>query len=131
MVFSSAVSAGSSWKDWKTKPSSGRAVRRGHPRRARKVLAAQMHLPDAGRSRPAISPSSVDLPEPEAPTMATASPAVTANEISCRIVSVPSPLGTTLPSVATSITASVVRPLSIMFKKLVSCFLLLCCSLPP
>jgi hypothetical protein len=54
--------------------------------------------PRVGTSRPASSPSSVDLPEPEAPTMATASPAMTLKEISCRIVKRPSPLGTSLPS---------------------------------
>jgi hypothetical protein len=53
--------------------------------------------PRVGTSRPASSPSSVDLPEPEAPTMATASPAMTLKEISCRITSRPSPLGTSLP----------------------------------
>ena len=66
--------------------------------------------------------------------MATASPDLTANEISCRIVSVPSPLGTTLPSALTSITVSVARRFSIMFKKLASCpiflWVLLACSLP-
>ncbi|MBI5900743.1 MAG: arylesterase [Rhodocyclales bacterium] len=56
--------------------------------------------------------------------MATASPALTEKEISCRIASSPSPLGTTLPSAATSITAFVIAIVPPMLKKLVSCLLL-------
>ena len=42
-----------------------------------------------GRSRPATSPSSVDLPLPEGPRMATNSPGATARSTASRIVSMP------------------------------------------
>ncbi|UCE30584.1 MAG: arylesterase [Burkholderiales bacterium] len=45
--------------------------------------------PADGTSSPAISPSCVDFPEPDAPTTATVSPASTANPTSCRIGSQP------------------------------------------
>src|SRR5471032_2773273 len=45
--------------------------------------------PEVGTSRPASSPSSVLLPEPEAPTMAADSRAFRVNEMSWRIVRVP------------------------------------------
>jgi acyl-CoA thioesterase-1 len=125
MVFSSAVSAGSNWKDWNTKPSMRpRSSARASSSSAARSCPPSSTAPEDGRSSPAISPSSVDLPEPEAPTMATASPALTENEISCRIASSPSPLGTTLPSAATSITAFVIAIVPPMLKKLVSCLLL-------
>ncbi len=41
--------------------------------------------------------------------MATASPALTVKEMSCRIVSVPSPLGTSLPRFSTSMIAAMLR----------------------
>lgn len=58
--------------------------------------------PLLGVSRPASNPSKVDLPEPEAPTIASASPGLTRKPISCRMVNVPSPLTTVLPSETTS-----------------------------
>src|SRR6266850_7614592 len=45
----------------------------------------------------ALSASSVDLPEPEAPTTATASPGVTSRSMSRRMTSSPAPLFTALP----------------------------------
>src|SRR3954463_3484883 len=50
--------------------------------------------PELGSSRPASSASSVDLPAPEAPTMATDSPAAMSNETSSTMVSIPSGLVT-------------------------------------
>src|SRR5262245_53383373 len=50
--------------------------------------------PTVGTSRPASKASSVVLPEPEAPRMATASPAGISNDTSCRIVSVVAPVET-------------------------------------
>src|SRR6266568_4212386 len=47
--------------------------------------------PELGVSRPARSPRSVDFPEPEAPTMATASPGMTLSEMSCKITSSSAP----------------------------------------
>ena len=75
ITFSSAVSAGSSWKDWNTKPDEPRA-QRGAPVLVEReeIVAVELHAARVGVSRPASSPSSVDLPEPEAPTTATASP---------------------------------------------------------
>src|SRR5688572_31561599 len=53
--------------------------------------------PTVGVSRPARIASSVDLPEPEAPTTATASPAVTLRSISRRMTRSLEPLFTVLP----------------------------------
>src|SRR5690606_4072924 len=60
-------------------------------------------VPEDGTSRPAISPSRVDLPDPELPMMATALPAATVKSIPSRIDSVPPASDTCLPSPATSI----------------------------
>ena len=54
--------------------------------------------PRVGRSSPASRPSSVVLPEPEAPTTATVSPGSIAKPTSSRIVSGASPLVTILVS---------------------------------
>ncbi|RMP22405.1 Acyl-CoA thioesterase I [Pseudomonas syringae pv. delphinii] len=56
----------------------------------------RMTEPALGRSSPASNPSRVDLPEPEAPTMASVSPLFSSRESSCRMVRSPSVLGTTL-----------------------------------
>ena len=50
--------------------------------------------PEVGVSSPASSASSVDLPAPDAPTMATDSPAAMSNETSFTMVSIPSGLVT-------------------------------------
>ena len=74
-----------------------RAPRRGRPRRARTAPCPRARRePAVGSSRPASSASSVDLPAPEAPTIATVSPASTARLTSSRMVSVPSGLVTSL-----------------------------------
>ena len=52
-------------------------------------------LPVFGRSSPASKPSNVVLPEPDAPTMASVSPAVTVSDTSSKMVSLRSPSGTT------------------------------------
>src|SRR5206468_1055923 len=52
--------------------------------------------PSLGRSRPASSPSSVVLPDPEAPTIATDAPEATSKLTSSRIVNGSSPLVTIL-----------------------------------
>src|SRR5690606_37113794 len=57
---------------------------------------ASMTSPLLGRSSPARRPSSVDLPEPELPTMARLSPALRSRDRLCRMVRSPSALGTTL-----------------------------------
>src|SRR5258706_104423 len=51
------------------------------------VAASRFPAPELGVSSPASSPRSVDLPDPEAPTTATASPGMTLSEMSCRITS--------------------------------------------
>src|SRR5207249_10960149 len=50
-------------------------------------------VPDVGASSPATSPSSVDLPLPEGPATATASPASTSSETPSSTLSVRPPLG--------------------------------------
>ena len=98
ITFSSAVSAGSSWNDWNTKPRAAGAAPRARPRPRRKAHAVEPHFADVGRSRPASSPSSVVLPDPDAPTIATDAPGSTSKLTSSRIVSGASPLVTILVS---------------------------------
>ena len=50
--------------------------------------------PVVGESSPAMSPSSVDLPLPDGPVIATTRPAGIVRSSGCRMVSVPLPLGT-------------------------------------
>ena len=77
MTFSATVSVGSSWKNWKTNPML-------RPRHDASSLCERLWMfappmlsePDDGRSMPPIMFSSVDLPLPDLPTMATNSPAV-------------------------------------------------------
>ncbi len=45
---------------------------------------ATVTVPESGRSRPAIRLSSVDLPLPDGPRIATASPGRTVSDASCR-----------------------------------------------
>src|SRR3990172_4629499 len=98
MGFSSAVSAGRSWNDWNTNPTE-------RPRKAARASSSiekmstpsSSILPELGVSSPARIASSVDFPDPEAPTIATASPGVTARSISRRMTRPLVPLFTTLP----------------------------------
>nr|AKJ87224.1 hypothetical protein [uncultured organism] len=82
--------------------------------------------PELGRSSPAINPSKVLLPEPEAPTIASASPEATVNEISCKMLRLVSPLGTSLHKSATSIATLVSIPpvFSVMLKSLIVALLM-------
>src|SRR5579871_3754320 len=50
--------------------------------------------PVVGASRPAMRPRRVDLPLPDGPEIATAWPRAIVNEVGCRIVRGPAPLGT-------------------------------------
>ena len=89
-TFSSAVRVGIRWKNWKTMPtfsprrrakaSSPRAVMSAPSRRTRPVV---------GVSRPAMRPSSVDLPLPDGPVTATARPRSMRSDVGWRIVSGP------------------------------------------
>ena len=64
MTFSSAVSAGSSWNDWKTNPSCCcRSDARASSDRPPSAVVPSHTSPAVGRSSPARSPSSVVLPE--------------------------------------------------------------------
>src|SRR5471032_2141613 len=65
--------------------------------------------PPLGVSRPASKPSSVDLPEPEAPTMASVSALCTVKSTLCRMVSSPLASATRLLRPATSIAAGMAR----------------------
>ena len=68
-TFSKAVIVGISWNDWKTMPIRVRESVRAHPRSLRGSRRRRSKIePLSGRSSPAIIISSVDLPEPEAPT---------------------------------------------------------------
>src|SRR5690606_36266805 len=63
-----------------------------------------------GRSSPASNPSSVDLPDPDAPVMATDSPAPTVNDTSSRMVSQPSASRTRLPRCSTIMASMYTNP---------------------
>jgi hypothetical protein len=54
--------------------------------------------PQVGRSSSPISERSVDLPEPEGPSMATSSPASTVSETLCRAVTSAAPWAYVLPA---------------------------------
>ena len=62
-----------------TMPKRSRSACRSHARRSRPSIAM---LPESGVYSPASSRASVDLPEPEAPTIATHSPAATSKLMS-------------------------------------------------
>src|SRR5687768_6954014 len=98
ITFSSAVREASSWNDWNTKPTFI-ARRRARASSSSEVSAAPSSVtsPLLGVSRPARIASSVDLPEPLAPTTATASPRVTSRSISRKITRSLAPLFTVLP----------------------------------
>ena len=70
-MFSSAESTGTRLKAWKTNPSRSRRSRVS-PRSSRLASSAPSTTtePAVGRSSPASSCMSVDLPEPEGPMMA-------------------------------------------------------------
>ena len=70
---------------------------------AKQLFAVDANAALGGRSNLAISPSRVDLPEPEAPTMATASRARSLKWASSTMVSVPSVVVTRLVKRVTSI----------------------------
>src|SRR5690606_21267720 len=110
ITFSRAVIWGSSWKDWNTKPrlrrrqsarSSSSIAKRSSPKTSTRPL--------VGVSRPASRPSSVDFPDPDAPTTATVPPASTSKPTSSRIVSQPSASRTRLPS-DPPLSATMIRP---------------------
>src|SRR5262245_50980388 len=85
-TFSSAVMVGMRWNDWNTMPTL-RPRNRASASSSRPASAwsATTTEPESGRSRPAITISSVDLPEPEGPTMPTASPRPILRSMSLRM----------------------------------------------
>jgi hypothetical protein len=83
---------------------------------ATEILASQGHRTAARQVEAGQQASRVDFPEPEAPTIATVSPAATANEISCRMVNGSPPLSTRLARSFTSTTIAVSRTMS-LFRK--------------
>src|SRR5687767_2188800 len=99
MTFSSAVIEGRSWNDWNTKPSMRpRSAARPSSSSALSSWPSILTDPELGVSRPASSPSSVDLPDPDTPTIATASPALTSKLTPLKMVNSASPVVTCLPS---------------------------------
>src|SRR6267142_154815 len=98
MTFSSAVSAGSSWNDWNTKPTlRPRSSARWSSSSENRSVPSIATPPVVGVSRPARIASRVDLPDPEAPTIAAASPGVISRSMSRRMTRSLSPLFTVLP----------------------------------
>src|SRR5690606_24821395 len=99
ITFSSAVSEGSSWKLWNTKPTlSPRTLARPSSSSCASAAPSRCTVPSLGRSRPASRESRVLLPEPEAPTTATVSPCSMRKSTSSRMTSSPSGRETRLPS---------------------------------
>ena len=97
ITFSSAFSAGSRWKLWNTKPTRRRRRRaRASSSSASRRWPARLIVPALGRSSPASRPSSVVLPEPDAPTIARLAPRATSRLTPSRIVSRPSGPSTVL-----------------------------------
>ena len=85
-TFSSAVMVGIRWNDWNTMPTlRPRKRASASSSSAPKVLAGDRHRAGIGRSRPAMTISSVDLPDPEGPTRPTASPRPILRSMSLRI----------------------------------------------
>ena len=106
MTFSSAFRCASSWNDWNTKPSfSIRSLARPSSSSAKMSTPSRMTVPSDGLSSPASSPSRVDLPEPEAPTIASVSAGCTVKSTLCRMVSSPLASATRFDSWRTSIAA--------------------------
>src|SRR5688572_29466084 len=99
ITFSSAVNAGNSWKLWNTKPTLAPRTRaRPSSSSCDSATPSRRTTPVLGVSSPASNDSSVLLPEPDAPTTATASPAPMVKLTSSRIVSSWSGRRTRLPS---------------------------------
>ena len=74
-MFSTAVSDGTRWKNWNTNPIfSPRSFASPSSLRLVMSMPSTRICPVDGASRPASSPSSVDLPLPDGPTTATNSP---------------------------------------------------------
>src|SRR5690554_2812365 len=97
MTFSRALRLSSSWNDWNTKPTcSARRAARWSSSRLPRDWPARITSPRLGRSSPASRLSRVDLPEPEAPTMATLAPRAISRLTSSRMVSLASGASTTL-----------------------------------
>ena len=90
MTFSSAFRLPSSWKLWNTKPTlAARTAARSSSPIANRSTPSRRTVPVVGVSSPAMSESSVLLPDPDAPTMATERCRGRVKSISWRIVSVP------------------------------------------
>src|SRR5450830_1852506 len=117
MTFSSALRWVSSWKDWNTKPSlSMRRRARPSSSSAKMSTPSSSTVPVEGLSRPASKPSRVDLPDPDAPTMASVSARCTVKSTLCRMVSSPLLSATRFANCLTSIAASCVWPRSLTFE---------------
>ena len=75
-MFSAAVSVGSRLNDWKMKPIRSRRSSVRRLSRSEVISVSPRYTsPEVGRSRPASTCSSVDLPEPEGPMIAVKRPA--------------------------------------------------------
>ena len=93
--------------DWNTNPTCRPRIRaRPSSSSCVKSLPAISTRPVLGESSPASSASNVDLPAPDAPTMASVSPVRTLKLTSARIVSNPSGLDTVLDTFLASRTTS-------------------------
>src|SRR5271168_1049914 len=91
-TFSSAVMVGIRWKAWNTMPMvlPRKRASSSSPRRLNSSPATTTE-PEFGRSKPVITMSSVDLPEPDGPSSATASPRPILRSMSRRIWTRPAP----------------------------------------
>src|SRR6185503_19675828 len=115
-TFSRAVRFERSWKDWNTKPIfSRRRTARRSSERSWIAVPSTSTSPLVGRSSPAISARSVDLPLPEGPRTATISPRSIVRSTRSRIVSILAPDGSFLVTERSSMLA--VDSMSRMYRK--------------
>ena len=77
------------------------AAQRVEARRRRAARPSTSTVPDAGRCQPSSSPTSVDLPAPDGPTIATCAPGAIASVTSSRIVWPPARTVTSRSSIRT------------------------------
>ena len=75
ITFSTADRCGSRWNDWKTKPiRRARTAARSRSLARPRSMPSMRSRPSVGRSRRPSRFSSVDLPDPDGPMIATCSP---------------------------------------------------------
>ena len=110
-MFSSAVMVGIRWNDWNTMPTCARGSGRGHLRPCCQIGSGDGDRPDVAASNPAATIISDDLPEPDGPNSATASPLATSSETPFRMLTGPAALANVRRTSLSQIAAPFAWPL--------------------